>query len=369
VRRGVRVTLIDAWGPGNPHASSGGETRVLRASYGTRTIYTRLTRLAIAKWRTLDDDRGQPLFRQTGALFMFSDDDGFGRASAEALGAEGLPFAWYAPAELARRYPQISPDGISSVLWEPEAGVLLARQTCDEIVRRVVGEGGQYRRVAVASPVPLPGPARSIALADDSSLKADAFVFACGPWLGQLFPAVIGDRITPTRQEIHYFGTAAGDTRFTLDALPVWAHFGDRFVYGIPGDGRTGFKVADDTSGPRFDPTTGSRELSAAGIRRSQTFLHDRFPAMADAPLVGGEVCQYEATPDSHLIIDRHPDAGNVWLVGGGSGHGFKLAPAVGEIVADVVLERAEPDPQFSLSRFGRAPEGPVSPTMREKWS
>lgn len=368
VHRGARVTLVDAWGPGNPRASSGGETRVLRASYGTRAIYTRLTRLATAKWRAFDEGRHRPLFRRTGALFMFGDDDSFGGASAEALGAEGLPFAWYTPGELARRYPQISVDGISSVLWEPEAGVLWARRACEQVVDRVVAAGGEYRVAAVASPVRVASQAGRVPLTDGSSLQADVFVFACGSWLGSLFPDVIGDRVTPTRQEVHYFATVPGDPRFTLDSLPVWAHFGDRFVYGIPGHAGIGFKVADDTSGPVFDPTDGSREPDPNAVGASRAFLRARFPAMADAPFLGGEVCQYEASPDSHLIIDTHPDAPDVWLVGGGSGHGFKLGPAVGEIVADEVLARAEPDPQFRLARFKGLSRGPAAPTMREKW-
>jgi sarcosine oxidase len=159
-----------------------------------------------------------------------------------------------------------------------------------------------------------------------------------------------------TRQEIYYFGPPAGDARFADGALPVWVDVSDRIVYGIPANVTRGFKIADDTSGPRFDPTDGNRETTAAGVDAARKFIARRFPALATAPFLGGEVCQYEASPDSHFIVDRHPSASNAWLVGGGSGHGFKMGPAMGEIVAAAVLGEAAPDPTFALARLARVP-------------
>ena len=185
-------------------------------------------------------------------------------------------------------------------------------------------------------------------------LRADAYVFAAGPWLGRLFPDVIGDLVRPTRQEVFFFGTPPGDTRFTEEAMPVWADHGARFMYGIPGNRWRGFKVADDTRGPPFDPTAGERQATAEGLRAARAYLGYRFPGLAGAPLLEARVCQYEQSPDEHFIIDRHPGAGNVWLVGGGSGHGFKHGPAVGELVAAHVLDHGVPDPQFALARFAR---------------
>ena len=197
----------------------------------------------------------------------------------------------------------------------------------------------------------------SVRLSDGTALAADAFVFACGPWVGPLFPDVVGDLVRSTRQEVFFFGTPAGDPRFLEDALPVWADHGPRFMYGIPGNQWRGFKVADDTRGPPFDPTTGERVASAAGAQAAREYLAFRFPALRDAPLLETRVCQYENTPDENFLIDRHPRAANVWLVGGGSGHGFKFGPAVGELVAGLVLGTRSPDPVFGLSRFARQPD------------
>lgn len=366
LRRGARVTLVDAWGPGNARASSGGETRVIRATYGARTIYTKMAMRALQLWQAHDAKWQRGFFRKTGALWLFGRDDRFGRDSADALRAAGLPVEMITPADAARRFPQFSFDGVSTVLVEPEAGYLLARRACEHVVERVKAEGGTYRHAAARVPVRIEGsPFRRLVLDDDDVVEADAFVFAGGPWLPEMFPDVIGRHITPTRQEVYYFGPAPGDDRFVDPRMPVWVDYTDRLIYGIPGNANRGFKVADDTSGPRFDPTNGQRDATPEGIAAARAFLARRFPALAQAPLLGAEVCQYEGTPDSHYVIDRHPAASNVWIAGGGSGHGFKMGPAIGELIASLVLGTASPDPQFGIARFAAPPAG----GWQEKWS
>ena len=149
-----------------------------------------------------------------------------------------------------------------------------------------------------------------------------------------------------------YFGAPAGDDRFVESHLPVWVDIGERFVYGIPGNLYRGFKIADDTRGPEFDPTGGDRTPSPDLGRAMRAFVDRRFPALRGAPLVGAEVCQYENSPDGHFIIDRHPAMPDVWIAGGGSGHGFKMGPALGEMLARQVREDASPDPFFALARL-----------------
>lgn len=355
VRRGAQVTLVDAWGPGNARASSGGETRVIRTTYGARTIYTKMAKRALELWRAHDKRYGRGFFKTTGVLWMFGQDDTFRKESVAALHAERIPVQELSLTEARRNYPQIDFTGISSILFEPEAGYLLARRACEHVVECVIAEGGEYRQAAVASPVEMIGssPGR-VRLSDGQPLIANTYVFACGPWLGSLFPNVVGKKVAPTRQDVFYFGTPPGDARFLDDALPVWVDFGQRLIYGIPGNVNRGFKIADDSPGPPFDPTNGQRDLSPDGVKAARDFLVRRFPALRNAPLVGSEVCQYESSPDTNYIIDRHPTLPNVWIVGGGSGHGFKMGPAMGELVASLVLGEGKPDPFFSLSRFAR---------------
>ena len=367
VSRGARVTLIDAWGPGNPRASSGGETRVIRATYGSHVIYTRMAARALELWREEEAGCKRGLLRDTGALWMFSAATAapFIRASTDAFTGTGLRLENLTISEAARRYPQIRFEGVDSVLVEPDAGYLLSRRACRHVVERFVAQGGAYRAAAVSSPAALAGsPARAIRLADGTSLQADIFVFACGPWLRTLLPDVIGPLITVTKQDVYYFGVPAADDRFSDARLPVWIDFGERFIYGIPGPGGT-FKLADDTPGPEFDPSSGERRPDDDGVARARAFLADRFPALAGTPLVASEVCQYESTPDSNFIIDRHPHLENVWIAGGGSGHGFKMGPAVGEALAGCILDGAATEPTFALQRFAAAPPG----GWRAKWA
>lgn len=352
-QRGAQVTLIDAWGPGNMRASSGGETRVIRGSYGERAIYTRMAARALDLWREHERRWNRRLYVRTGALWMFGADDSFARHSADAMRAAGFPFERPPLDEGRRRWPQIDFAGVSSLMFEPEAGYLLARQSCALVVERLRATGAEFR-IGAAKPVEGSGSASTIVLESGDAIRADAFVFACGPWLGRLFPDVVGRRIRSTRQETFYFGAPAGDRRFEEGALPVWIDYGERLIYGVPGNAHRGFKLADDTAGEEMDPTNGDRRNTPAQIDAARAFLRRRFPGLAEAPLLGGEVCQYESSPDAHFIVDRHPRAGNVWIVGGGSGHGFKMGPALGELVAALVMTDGTPDPAFRLARLQR---------------
>ncbi|HEV8381352.1 MAG TPA: FAD-dependent oxidoreductase [Gemmatimonadales bacterium] len=354
-RQGARVTLLDAWGPGNSRASSGGETRVIRATYGPRAVYTRMAARALTLWKQHQQRWRRQLYHGIGVLWLVESDDQYEKAALPILRDARVAFEELPGAEVSRRFPQINCEQVKWAIFEQGGGYLTARRACAAVLEGFVAEGGEYRQLAVQAPVqPGGGELSSVVLSDGSRLTADRFVFACGPWLGQLFPDVIGERVRPTRQEVFFFGTAAGDRRFTEDALPVWADHGTRFMYGIPGNEWRGFKVADDSRGPVFDPTTGERTPTAAALQVARDYLAYRFPGLKGAPLLESRVCQYEESPDEHFIIDRHPAAANAWLVGGGSGHGFKHGPAVGELVARLVLGGQAPDEQFRLARFAQ---------------
>jgi glycine/D-amino acid oxidase-like deaminating enzyme len=350
-RRGARVTLVDGWGPGNARSSSGGETRVIRATYGPRAIYTNLAARAVTLWREHEARWQRRLYHSIGVLWLVGAADDYERAALPLVRGAGLEIEELGPAELARQFPQINLAGVRWAIRERDAGYLLARAACAAVLDGFRAAGGEYRETAATPGTLSGGVLRDVALADGSRLVADHFVFACGPWLGSLFPEAVGGLVRVTRQEVFFFGTPPGDVRFGEGALPVWADHGARFMYGIPGNEWRGFKVADDTRGPPFDPTSGERLPSAEGLRAVREYVGFRFPDLKDAPLLEARVCQYENTPDEHLLIDRHPLARNAWLVGGGSGHGFKFGPALGELVAALVLGDRDPDPVFRLSR------------------
>jgi len=353
-RQGARVTLLDAWGPGNSRASSGGETRVIRATYGPREVYTRMAARALVLWKEHEKRWRRQLYHGIGVLWLVESDEQYEKAALPILREAKIPIEELTGPEVSRRYPQINCDRVRWAIFEKDGGYLTARRACAAVLEGVLAEGGEYRQLAIQPPAPKGGQLSSVTLSDGSQLTADRFVFACGPWLGSLFPDVIGARVRATRQEVFFFGTPPGDQRFTETAMPVWADHGTTFMYGIPGNEWRGFKVADDTRGPVIDPTTESRVPNPEALKTARDYLAYRFPGLAGAPLLEARVCQYEESPDEHFIIDRHPAAANTWIVGGGSGHGFKHGPAVGELVARLVLSGAAPDAQFKLSRFAR---------------
>jgi glycine/D-amino acid oxidase-like deaminating enzyme len=208
--------------------------------------------------------------------------------------------------------------------------------------------GSTAIRGAVRPPAGV-GRLSAVELSDGASISAGVFVFACGPWLPEAFPDLLSERIFPTRQEVFYFGPPAGDARFSPPAMPVWVDFAEE-IYGLPDVESKGFKVAPDRHGPAFDPDSGERAVTPEGLAAVREFVGRRFPALRGAPLVASEVCQYENTSNGDFLIDRHPDRENVWLVGGGSGHGFKHGPAVGEYVAARIADGRPVDPRFSLA-------------------
>jgi sarcosine oxidase len=269
------------------------------------------------------------------------------RATLEKLGA---PFEQLSNAELQRRYPQVRTALGTIGVLEPASGALMARRAVQTIVGEAIRNGCEFIGEAVAPPV---GKRRleSIRTNTNRQVKAETFVFACGPWLPKLFPALLGKRIFPTRQEVFFFGIPAGDRRFEPPRMPVWIDFSnDLGPYGFPDLESRGFKLAFDRHGPPFDPDTGSRFLTAEEIALARNYIGERFPALNGAPIIESRVCQYENTSNGDFLIDRHPEFENVWLVGGGSGHGFKHGPAVGQYVTEHILNDGAVDPRFSLA-------------------
>ncbi|MBS0387310.1 MAG: FAD-dependent oxidoreductase, partial [Proteobacteria bacterium] len=139
--------------------------------------------------------------------------------------------------------------------------------------------------------------------------------------------------------------------RFDGAHLPAWVDISSKdYHYGFPDIESRGFKIALDAHGPVFDPDAGDRRITDQALVDVRAYLARRFPDLAQQPLAESRVCPYENTDNGDLLIDRHPDWSNAWLVGGGSGHGFKQGPAVGRYVADLVLGAGQPEPRFALA-------------------
>jgi monomeric sarcosine oxidase len=349
---GERVLLLDAHGPAHARASSGGESRMTRGSYGRDAIYTRMAHASLADWKQLSARAGLPIFHDLGVLFFFGEREPYVDDTLAVHARLGLPTRVLERAELARRWPQARWDDVALGIFEPEFGVLMARRAVQTLVGELARAGGELRVGAVKPPAAGAGALAELELASGARIAAERFVFACGPWLPKLFPALLGGRIFPTRQEVFFFAAPAGDARFAAPHFPGWADFnaGDIY-YGFPDLEARGFKLAHDRHGAAIDPDTGDRIASAEGLADVRGYLARRFPALAEAPLVESRVCQYENSANGDLLIDRHPTRENVWLVGAGSGHGFKHGPEVGRLAAELVLAgSATTEPRFSLA-------------------
>jgi glycine/D-amino acid oxidase-like deaminating enzyme len=352
---GNRVILLDEYGPASNRASSGGESRIIRCAYGPDEVYTRMAQQSLQLWAAFFGQAQPALLQRIGVLWMAKPDNVYAQQSRATLRKVGVPFRDLPAADLAKEYPQIRPEASAVAILEPESGALMARQAVHSVVRRFTAKGGIYRPASIEKPNGR-GQLSSIRTTEGDMIRADAFVFACGPWLGKVFPDVLGNRIFVTRQEVVFFGIPAGETRFAPPSMPVWIDFSDdRGMYGFPDLEARGFKVAFDRHGPAFNPDSEDRFVRPEKIKEAREYTAQRFPQLASAPIVQSLVCQYENTSNGDFLIDRHPDFENVWLVGGGSGHGFKHGPAVGEYAAARVTGAAKPaiEPRFSLASKG----------------
>ncbi len=290
----------------------------------------------------------QRLFHRTGVLWLAHEDDPYPVKCAETLERFAIPFEKLTTVEVSQRYPQIGIERISWALLEPDSGVLMARRAVQAVTLAAIKTGVEYLQDAVEPPAGRRDLDR-ILTASGRRISAGQYVFACGPWLPGIFPDLLADRIHPTRQEVFFFGTPAGDRSFAAPALPTWIDFKDE-AYGLPDVEGRGIKIAIDRHGSPFDPDTGDRVVSREGLAEVRRCLARRLPGLKDAPVTETRVCQYENTSNGDFLIDLHPEFDNVWLVGGGSGHGFKHGPIVGEYVTARVEGSNEGiEPRFSL--------------------
>ena len=343
---GRRVAVVEAVGPAHSGASSGGESRVTRCGYGEKEIYSEWAWRSIGEWQALSARAGLPIFHPMGVLWVHTQPNELVQASARVLSRKNIPFTLLAAHELRRRYPVMRVGNDEAGFLEPAAGALMARRAVQSLASELKANGVTFLSGAV-SPIRQEqgehGALAAVTTKSGERLDAEQFVFACGPWLDRICPDAMAKRLFVTRQEVFFFSVDAGAT----GDLPVWA---DLPFYGVPSLEGRGFKVANDTHGPPMDPDTADRRASAAGEEAARALLARRFPSLAKAPLSETRVCQYENSSSGDLVIDRHPGLDNVWLVGCGSGHGFKHGPAVGSHIAELVAGTAKPREPFLIA-------------------
>jgi glycine/D-amino acid oxidase-like deaminating enzyme len=342
-REGVAVTLVDQFDPGDVRASSGGESRLIRSGHGADAGYTASARRAFALWRELEEECGEALLVECGVTWLAHREDGWETATAATLAAQGIPHARLAPEDGARLFPSWSPRGLAFLLHEPEAGVLRAQRAVRALARQAAAHGATVLRGRAA-------PAGdAVRLDDGTMLEGDAVVWSCGAWLGRLFGSLAP--VSVTCQELYFLD---GGPAWRDAAVPAYVDY-DSAVYGTRDLDGLGVKAASDHDGPALDPDAPLPAASAAGEATVREYVAARFPALAGARLAGARTCRYELSRDGHFIAAAHPEHPSVWLLGGGSGHGFKHGPAIAERMARA-LRGGEPMPaRFAL---GERPPG-----------
>lgn len=317
--RGWQVTLVEQYSPGDERSASGGETRLLRMAHGDGDWYASSAWRARELWLELEESTGVKIWEPIGVAWFARDLDGFEARSRPSLDRLGVPYEWLRPDDAVALFPSLVTEDLAAVLFEPSAGVLYAQRATQLLV--AVGEQLGVR-VESAHVTPPDQP------------QADVVVWACGAWLGRLFPTLVDVRVT--RRDVFFFDGGAA-----WSGAPGFCEY-DAPFYGHGDVGGFGVKVASDAAGDELDPDTLDRVALPEREREARAYAACRFPGLADVPIVGAPVCQYDLSADTHFIVDRHPDHDGWWLVGGGSGHSFKHGPALGEYLADCIEHKRE---------------------------
>jgi sarcosine oxidase len=332
---GFTVTLIDQYGPGNSRATSGGESRQIRAGYGEREIYTRWVLQAFDRWLAREAEWGKRLLFRPGQLSLAREWTKELTDTRRVFDKLGVKYEVVKHDDLVRQYPQMNTQSVDFGMYTPSTGVLKAREGCVAVAQAFEKKGGRFVTAKVEMGRRSGGTLQDVALSTGQRAAAQTFVFACGPWLPKVFPSVMTNKLATPRRVVFFYGTPPGDERFTYPNFPTWAV--DE-AYGFPSIEGKGFKVVPTFERVIVDPDTQEHTLTPDELRKGREFVAKWFPALASQPLVDSKVCQREDSVDDHFIVNQHPELTNVWLVGGGSGHGYKHGIMLGDYVANRVV-------------------------------
>jgi glycine/D-amino acid oxidase-like deaminating enzyme len=329
--RDWRVTLVERYAPGNARSSSGDVSRLLRQAYGRdgskEEWYARLAGEARSRWKLISTEERCELFIKTGALWLAHQADGFEARSEAVLRKVGAPYERLEPSAVRDVLPELRTDDLLFVLHEPLAGVLRAAEACRVLVRRAARRGTTLICGTAA-------PDHDAMRVNGQTLAADRIIWACGAWLRTLFQDWAP--IEATRQEVFYW-----DAPPHWRERPVWVDE-EHETYGLPDIDGAGLKILSSAPGPPFDPDASSREPDFTAAAQIQAYAADRFPGLGELRLLRAAVMHSELTPSEDFLIGPISPSRATWLMGGGSGHGFKHGPALAAYLADVLEGRAE---------------------------
>jgi sarcosine oxidase len=350
--RNVRAIGIDARTPGHTEGSSHGETRVIRLGYFEHPSYVPLVREAYTLWRALERETGVNLLTVTGIVEIGAPESALIRGTLESSRLHNLPHDILNAEDLMKRFPafRVSADHIG--VYQPDAGFLAAEQAIAAQIAAARAVGAAIKTQSKVSRIEQSPRGVRIVMAD-GIIEAGKVIVAAGPWLKQLLPDLPAP-IHVTRQVLGWFRPRDA-APFTPDQFPVFLFESRHGVhYGFPPNADGNLKISKHHHfSEATDPETCDRTVSARDEKGIRDFIADHLPA-ANGPMVDATTCLYTMTPDEDFIIDRLPGNPNVLIASPCSGHGFKFAPVIGDILADLAtLGATQRDiSRFSLSRF-----------------
>lgn len=349
-RRGCAVTLIDKWEPGHARAASTDYNRVIRAISGRDEFYTRWAREARQMWLELQAEVGENLMYECGALILATEGHcDWEDATTETFDRVGVPYHRFSQAEIQTRFPQFKADDISYALFEPEAGLLMAHRCVLAGVKLFKQAGGVVKRGSVTTD------AAERPMLDGKPLEADVIVIATGAWMSDMFPRTIKPISQIVGINVLYTSTPEGSDAFDMERMPCWIDHGQG-SFGIPSSEGSGVKAAIVIP-DKIDLDNEARLIKKEMISRTESYIRRRLPGLVGQKVVDSKFNQIILTPDTHFVLDWHPEHQNVLFAGGCSGHLFKHGPVFGQFAAGVALRD-----YGTADRFKVGPRKKLSP-------
>jgi sarcosine oxidase len=357
-RRGASVIALDAYAPPHDRGSSHGRTRIIREAYFEHPLYVPLVQRAWELWQELEELTGSSLYQRTGGVMIGPPDGVLVRGSLESARVHRLERELLSADAIMHRFPALLPEPDHVGVFEPRAGTLNAEGCVRTLVELARGYGATLRLSEAATAWRTQeGCDVVVETSRGQRLRAPLLVIAVGPWLNRVLAADASASplrlpLTVERQVSHWFAAPPGASALRAPACPIaiWEYERGRFLYTFP-DAGSGVKVGIHHEGELTDPEEVQRGVHADEDARARRLLSECIPSAASGDS-RANVCLYTNAPDGHFLLDRHPGHEQVLLVSPCSGHGFKFATAIGEAVAEMLLEGGS---RFDLSAFGAA--------------
>ncbi len=354
---GQRVLGLDAFEVGHTFGSSHGETRIIRMAYFEHPNYVPLLRRAYALWRRLSNDTGLDLLRITGGIFVGPSSGPLVGGSLRSAREHGLSHTMLDAAGIRRLFPQFAPGDDEAALYEDAAGVLFPERCIEAHLQMAAQHGATLMHGVPVVGLDADGGGVRVRTAE-RVFEAGRAVVAMGAWVRALLPEI---PVEAERIPLYWFQPLRSAEQFDLGRMPVciWEtpDLGD--YYFVPHVGIPGVKVGKHHSGEVVDPATVDRTVSGADEAPLRAFVSRHVPDLAGG-VADAKVCLYENSPDRHFLVDVHPSLPNVVVAAGFSGHGFKFASVMGEVLASLAVSGSL-GAEAEFLRFSRLSKGALT--------